>query len=125
MAEATFELVIFKKKTFGSLLEEIHSNVQNSIKENKTQIDSISELIEDVGSAIQLTDKIQAYIKLNNESNDHLIKLAGIVQKCFEKDKKSTSPDDGYISEEERKELEDMALQYKLAPSIKMIDTAK
>lgn len=109
MAEEVFESVIFKKKTFGSLLEEIHANVQNSIKQNKSQIDDISDMIEDVGAAIQLTDKIQGYIKLNNESNDHLIKLAGIIQKCLEKDKKAVQVDDGYLSDEERKELEEMA----------------
>ena len=125
MSEQVFESVIFKKKTFGSLLEEIHSSVQNSVKQNKQQIDQMSNFVEegDFGAALQATDKIQGYIKLNNESNDHLIKLAGIIQKCLEKDKKAIETDDGSISEEERKELEEMARQLQLSSTpVKLLE---
>ena len=80
MADEKFEVVVFKGKTFGNLLEEVHAN---SLSNNSLILEIIEDLkvyITSIGDAIQLAPVIASYVKLVVDNNEHIIKIANIVQ---------------------------------------------
>lgn len=108
MSEEKFDTVIFKGKTFGNLLEEIHSNSRNTDKLLFTMVQDMKDLIEGLGDAIQLAPIIATYVKMAIDNNEHIIKIAGIVQKSLEKSKDSGVVEDAVFTEEDRKQLEEI-----------------
>ena len=108
MSEEKFDTVIFKGKTFGNLLEEIHSNSRNTDKLLFTMVQDMKDLIEGLGDAIQLAPIIATYVKMAIDNNEHIIKIAGIVQKSLDKAKDSGIVEDAVFTEEDRKQLEEI-----------------
>lgn len=123
MSEEKFETVVFKNKTFGKLLEEIHTNSRNTDKLLYGMIQDMKEYIESLGDAIQLAPVIASYVKMAIDNNEHIIKMANIVQKSLERSK---GPDDVALTaftEEEKRELEALAIEWE--ESLKLPETEK
>ena len=122
MSEEKFETVVFKNKTFGKLLEEIHTNSRDNDKLISGLITDFKENVElnSLGDVIQLAKVLEPYIKMSIDNNDHVIKLASIVQKSLEKAKTTNEESDSTLSEEDRKQLEDLLLEYDNSP-VKLI----
>jgi hypothetical protein len=121
MGEEKFDVVIFKNKTFGKLLEEIHTNSRANDKLIFGMIEDLKVYIETFGDAVQLAPIIASYVKMAIDNNDHIIKMANVVQKSLEKAKSS---DDGALAAftiEEKKELETLALEWE--ESLKLPDS--
>ena len=112
MSEEKFDTVIFKNKTFGNLLEEIHSNSRNTDKLLFTMVQDMKDLIEGLGDAIQLAPIIATYVKMAIDNNEHIIKIAGIVQKSLEKSKESGIPEDAQFTEEDIAQLEEVIKEW-------------
>lgn len=112
MAEEKFETVVFKKKTFGDLLNEIHTNSRNTDKILFEMIQDMKDLIETLGDAIQMAPIIATYVKMSIDNNDHIIKLASIVQKCLDRAKAANDETLTAFTEDDRKELEAIMLDY-------------
>lgn len=94
---------IFKKKTFGNLLEEIYENQKKKEKQITGLIGELRPLVEDIGSATMVVPLIKEYMDLGLKNDDQLIKMATIVQRVLAT--QSSSESDFSISEEERKQL--------------------
>jgi hypothetical protein len=109
MPAEQFETVLFKKKTFGNILEEIHNKSQENDKRIIGLIEDMKEFIQSVGDAITLAPIIATYVKLSIDNNDHLIKMAAIAQKCLDKGKETG---DFGLSDSDREQLEQLALDY-------------
>lgn len=105
MADEKFEVEIFKGKTFGKLLEEVHSNSINNKKLLHGLIEDLKEFIENIGSAIQLAPIIASYTKLLIDNDEHIIKMASIVQKSLEKAKASGNESDAMFTKEDLESL--------------------
>jgi hypothetical protein len=112
MSDEKFDVVVFKKKTFGNLLEEIHSNSRNNDKLIFGMIQDMKDYIESLGDAIALAPIIASYVKMSIDNNEHIIKMANIVQKSLERAKATEDGGLAPFSEEEKKELENLAIEW-------------
>lgn len=99
-----FDKKIFKGKSFSDLLGEIYDN---SIKKEKTIEDLITKfngMTCNIGDASILAPLIASYMNLSIQTNDHLIKIAAIIQKAMVGIKGNESLDE-ILTEEDKKVL--------------------
>jgi hypothetical protein len=98
-----FNQVLFKDKSFSSLLEDIYKNANRKEKEIKALIDQLKPMIQEPGDAMMLVPLLKEYMELAIKNDDALIKMAGIVQRAM------TAPnqggDDGMLSERDKELL--------------------
>lgn len=77
-----YDQELFAGKNLSNLFEEIYNN---SIKK-RDDIDAIiaetTSLIESTEDVIQVAPLIKDYLEVSVKNNEHLIKLAGIVQRA-------------------------------------------
>ena len=85
-----FNQVLFKDKTFSSLLEDIYKNATRKEKEIKALIDQLKPMIQEPGDAMMLVPLLKEYMEIAVKNDEALIKMAGIVQRAM-----STGPGDG------------------------------
>jgi len=78
-----FNQVLFKDKTFSSLLEDIYKNTTRKEKEIKALIDQLKPMIQEPGDAMMLVPLLKEYMELAIKNDDALIKMAGIVQRAM------------------------------------------
>jgi hypothetical protein len=97
-----FNQVIFKDKTFSSLLEDIYKNASRKEKEIKSLIDQLKPMIQEPGDAMMLVPLLKEYMEIAVKNDEALIKMAGIVQRAMS----NTQGDgDGGVLSERDKEL--------------------
>ena len=95
---------IFEGKTFQDLTKDIYENTQKK----KTQIDLlISEIhgfITTIDDVIMVAPIIKEYMEVSVKNDEHLVKLAGVLQRIISK---SSSGDEEsmLLSESEKDEL--------------------
>jgi hypothetical protein len=98
-----FSQVLFDKKTFADLLKEIYSNSKNKEKQIKELVLQLQPMITDSGSAMLLVPLLKQYLELGIKNDEHLIKMAAIIQKAVS-DAKVTGTD-VMLSENEKEQL--------------------
>jgi len=97
-----FNQVIFKDKTFSSLLEDIYKNANRKEKEIKSLIDQLKPMIQEPGDAMMLVPLLKEYMEIAVKNDEALIKMAGIVQRAMTN---TQGEGDGGILSERDKEL--------------------
>ena len=97
-----FNQVLFKDKTFASLLEDIYKNAGRKEKEIKALIDQLKPMIQEPGDAMMLVPLLKEYMELAIKNDDALINMAGIVQRAMAN---SSEGGDGSILSDRDKEL--------------------
>ena len=97
------ENMIFGKKTFSNILEEIYDNQKKKEKQISTLISELKPLINDIGDATLIVPLIKEYLEISVKNDEQLIKMATIIQRALS----NTSVDDGGlgISDEEKAQL--------------------
>jgi len=70
-----FNQVLFKDKTFASLLEDIYKNAGRKEKEIKALIDQLKPMIQEPGDAMMLVPLLKEYMELAIKNDDALIKM--------------------------------------------------
>lgn len=98
-----FNQVLFKDKTFSSLLEDIYKNANRKEKEIKALIDQLKPMIQEPGDAMMLVPLLKEYMELAIKNDDALIKMAGIVQRGMSNT--NGGNDDGVLSERDKELL--------------------
>jgi hypothetical protein len=100
---SSLENVVFGKKTFSSILEEIYDNQKKKDKQISALISELKPLISDIGDATLIVPLIKEYLEISVKNDEQLIKMATIIQRALN----STSNDDGGfgISDEEKAQL--------------------
>ncbi len=100
---SSLENVVFGKKTFSSILEEIYDNQKKKDKQISALISELKPLISDIGDATLIVPLIREYLEISVKNDEQLIKMATIIQRALN----STSTDDGGfgISDEEKAQL--------------------
>lgn len=100
----SYDKVIFKKKTLSDLFGEIYENS----KRKKEDIDAIvaeaTSLIESTEDVIRVSPIIKDYLEVSVKNNEHLIKLAGIIQR-IENSSDSESSIDSLFNPDELERL--------------------
>ena len=72
---------IFKDKTLSDLLEEIHNNSSSTRNQVSSLIGELKPLIENIGDATLVVPMIKEYMEIGVKNDEHLIKMAAIIQR--------------------------------------------
>ena len=72
---------IFKGKTLSDLFSEIHDNSSNTRNQVKGLIGELKPLIENIGDATLIVPMIKEYMEIGVKNDEHLIKLATVIQR--------------------------------------------
>ena len=99
--------VLFDDKSFGDLLKEIHSNQKKKATQIASMIAELRPLIQSLGDATVVVPLIKEYMEISVKNDDHLIKMASIVQRLTTGG--ASSGDNGLLSTEEMDQLMDVA----------------
>lgn len=98
----SLENVIFGKKKFSDLLEEIYDNQKKKEKQISALISELKPLVESIGDATLIVPLIKEYLEISVKNDEQLIKMATIVQRILN----NTQTENGFIiSEEEKAQL--------------------
>lgn len=98
------DIEIFKGKTFSGLCQDIYKNSQNSRNQVDVLISELRALVKNLNDAIIIVPLIKDYLDISVKNDDHLIKLAAIVQRLM--NKQASSSDGSYqLSEDEKAQL--------------------
>lgn len=94
--------VVFGKKKFSDILEEIYNNQKKKETQVMALISELKPLVNEIGDATLIVPLIKEYMDLGIKNDEQLIKMATIIQRAFSKQ----SEDGGLgISEEEKQQL--------------------
>jgi hypothetical protein len=97
-----FDNVIFGKKKFSDVLEEIYNNQKKKDQQVTDLIHELKPLISDIGDATLVVPLIKEYMEIGVKNDDILIKMAALAQRAMQ-----TVASDGSltISDEEKEQL--------------------
>jgi len=97
-----FDKVIFGKKKFSDLLEEIYTNQKRREAQVTALISELKPMVSDIGDATLIVPLIKEYMEIGVKNDDALIKMATLVQRAL-----NNTNDDGSlgISDEEKAQL--------------------
>ena len=94
--------VVFGKKKFSDILNEIYDNQKKKEKQISGLISELKPLISDIGDATLIVPLIKEYMEIGVRNDEQLIKMATIVQRALNN---SSGEDALGITEEEKQEL--------------------
>ncbi|MAR20603.1 MAG: hypothetical protein CMD25_00865 [Flavobacteriales bacterium] len=94
--------LIFGKKTFSDILEEIYQNQKKRDAQVVALISELKPLVQEIGDATLIVPLIKEYMEIGVKNDDALIKMATIVQRALQ-----NQNDDGGlgITDEEKEAL--------------------
>ena len=94
--------LIFGKKTFSDILEEIYQNQKKRDAQVVALISELKPLVQEIGDATLIVPLIKEYMEIWVKNDDALIKMATIVQRALQ-----NQNDDGGlgITDEEKEAL--------------------
>ena len=72
---------IFDGKSLSDLFSEIHSNSSTTRAQVKALIGELKPLIENIGDATLIVPMIKEYMEIGVKNDEHLIKLATVIQR--------------------------------------------
>jgi hypothetical protein len=99
-----FDKVVFGKKKFSDLLEEIYNNQKRREAQVSALISELKPMVSDIGDATLIVPLIKEYLEIGVKNDDALIKMATLVQRALS----NTAEDGGLgISDEEKAQLLD------------------
>ena len=105
-----FDKIVFGKKKFSDLLEEIYDNQKRKDKQVTALVKELQPMIEEIGDATLIVPLIKEYMEIGVKNDDLLIKMAALAQRAMN----SESTDTGLgISDEEKQQLLDEINKFK------------
>lgn len=99
--------IIFDDKSFSDLLKEIHGNQKKKATQLASLIAELRPLVQSLGDATVVVPLIKEYMEISIKNDDHLIKMAAIVQRLSSG--AANSGDSGLLTTEEMDQLMDVA----------------
>jgi hypothetical protein len=97
-----FDKIIFGKKKFSDILEEIYTNQKKKDQQVSTLINELKPLISEIGDATLVVPLIKEYMEIGVKNDDLLVKLAALAQRALQIQQ---TTNDLSISEEEKEQL--------------------
>ena len=94
--------VVFGKKKFSDILNEIYDNQKTKQKQISGLISELKPLINDIGDATLIVPLIKEYMDIGVRNDEQLIKMATIIQRALNN---SSNEDSLGITDEEKAEL--------------------
>jgi septal ring factor EnvC (AmiA/AmiB activator) len=102
-----FDIELFKGKSFSDLLKDIYSNSQKKDRQINVLISELRPLIKNIGDATVIVPLIKEYLEVGVKNDEHLVKLAAVVQRLISTNNKvqSETGQSWMLSDEEKKQL--------------------
>lgn len=103
-----FDIEIFKGKSFSSLMKDIYANSAKKDRQISGLIGELKTLIKNVGDATLIVPLIKEYLEVGVKNDEHLVKLAAVVQRIIAANinaKSNGDPSSMILSESERDQL--------------------
>ena len=97
-----FDNIIFGKKKFSDVLEEIYNNQKKKDMQVVALINELKPLISDIGDATLIVPLIKEYMEISVKNDDLLIKMAALAQRAMQT---QTAEGALTISDEEKEQL--------------------
>ena len=94
--------VVFGKKKFSDILEEIYNNQTEKKRQVSALISELKPLISDIGDATLIVPLIKEYMEIGVKNDEQLIKMATIIQRVLQN---QTTEGDYTISDDEKDQL--------------------
>lgn len=73
--------IIFGKKKFSELLEEIYNNQKKKDLQISSLISELKPLVGDIGDATLIVPLIKEYLEIGVKNDETLVKLAALIQR--------------------------------------------
>ena len=95
--------VVFGKKKFSDLLEEIYNNQKKKSVQISSLISELKLLVTDIGDATLIVPLIKEYLEIDVKNDEQLVKVATIIQRALSN---TSSTDDNFgLSEADKAQL--------------------
>ena len=75
------EFELFKATTFSDLMKDIYHNSKKKDRQINTLIQELQPLIKNIGDATIIVPLIKEYLDVSVKNDEHLVKLAAVVQR--------------------------------------------
>ena len=98
--------ILFDDKSFSDLLKEIHGNQKKKAKQLASLIAELRPLVQSLGDATVVVPLIKEYMEISVKNDDHLLKMAAIVQRLSTGN--ATSGGGDMLTEEEMNQLQNI-----------------
>ena len=98
------DLEIFSNKKFSDLLKDIYDNSKKKDRQINLLISELKPLIKNTNDASMVVPMIKEYLEVGVKNDEHLVKLAAIVQRIVS-NSSNNSDESGFITEEEKEQL--------------------
>ena len=95
---------IFEGKTFQDLTRDIYENTQNKKKQIDLLISEIHGFITTIDDVILVAPIIKEYMEVSVKNDEHLVKLAGVLQRIISKSQ-GEGDESMLLSDSEKEEL--------------------
>ena len=95
---------IFKGKTFQDLTKDIYENTVNKKKQIDLLISEIHGFITTIDDVVLVAPIIKEYMEVAVKNDEHLVKLAGVLQRIISKSQ-GDSDETMLLSDSEKEEL--------------------
>ena len=99
-----FNQVIFGKKTFSDLLQDIYKTTKKTEDRIEELILALKPFINSPAEAVMIVPLIKEYLDVQVKNNDHLVRMASVVQRAMS-NSAAVGSSDLLISEEEKEQL--------------------
>ena len=96
---------IFEGKSLSSLFKDIYENTEYNRKQLDILTKELVQFIKDGDTAIQIVPMIKEYLEINVKNDDHLVKMAGIVQRLISAENRGGAEDEYGLSDDEKQQL--------------------
>ena len=94
--------IIFGKKKFSDILEEIYQNQQKREDQVSSLISELKPLVQEIGDVTLIVPLIKEYLDIGVKNDEQLIKMATIIQRALQ----NQDEDGGFgISDDEKTQL--------------------
>jgi len=102
------EFELFKGKSFKDLCKDIYVNQERRKEQIEVFIGDLRPLIKTVNDAMIVAPIIKGYMDAGNQNDDHLVRLAAIIQKIISSHEKAEAEGGStFLSDQEKKQLMD------------------
>jgi hypothetical protein len=98
------DVEIFSNKKFSDLLKDIYDNSKKKDRQINLLISELKPLIKNTNDASMVVPMIKEYLEVGVKNDEHLVKLAAIVQRIVS-NTGSSSDDSGFITDDEKQQL--------------------
>ena len=104
------EFELFEGKSFSDLMKDIYHNSKKKDRQINTLIQELQPLIKNIGDATVIVPLIKEYLDVSVKNDEHLVKLAAVVQRLVNSSTRLSDVGDEFgMTEAEKERLLEIA----------------